>query len=691
MKTIEIFQQKCTSMLLPVLPYIIACTLFFGSTVVFSGIWFNYINSKTFIIAIGSACTIALVLFAVPWATLKNLLYTRMTWGIVAFLIVLVVAMLGSVDRVLSWLGHPERGTGTFFILLVALGAIAIGVALKDPKKIRRFLLYPITGAAVIVSLSVILGPSGFGIITSQVLENSSGGGLIGNSSFTGTYLAEALFIAIYLFATATTRTSRIVFGIVGATILVNPTLVNFAIFHGSITRVVDVLGNARADVIALIGGLLIVWGIIWSTSQRTIKKWSGRIILFCTIVGFLVSLILLVLPQTYIHQAFIQEATGSRFIYWDIALQGIQDHPVLGSGPETYRYTYEKYFNPDMMLAAYNKEQWSDKPHNAYMEWLSTTGIIGGIAYMFMLGCIAWGSFRVYRLTKHRWFFASINGFLFTALISNVFVFDTPTSYLLLFAVMAWVISSEGSLRSVNLGIETKPVTNINFISRAVCGVVLVVVTLVIMIPEMSKLKHAFVESQMPIEDRQLSYARVESISPFGSGIFIAERVDTYSQLYQAHIDEIVVLAEPQKDIIITDLDAMAKVLNDSFLIHPINTQATLALGRIASLKIAILNKLDSDALTEMQNAADKTIAISPTMPQGYWLLGQRYIYEGDYENALVSFQKGLAIDRLIPESHQIIINLAVLTKNETLLKEAQAQALADTGLLFNDNSVSK
>lgn len=278
-----------------------------------------------------------------------------------------------------------------------------------------------------------------------------------------------------------------------------------------------------------------------------------------------------------------------------------------------------------------------------------------------------------------------------FTALISNVFVFDTPTSYLLLFAVMAWVISSEGSLRSVNLGIETKPVTNINFISRAVCGVVLVVVTLVIMIPEMSKLKHAFVESQMPIEDRQLSYARVESISPFGSGIFIAERVDTYSQLYQAHIDEIVVLAEPQKDIIITDLDAMAKVLNDSFLIHPINTQATLALGRIASLKIAILNKLDSDALTEMQNAADKTIAISPTMPQGYWLLGQRYIYEGDYENALVSFQKGLAIDRLIPESHQIIINLAVLTKNETLLKEAQAQALADTGLLFNDNSVSK
>ena len=80
----------------------------------------------------------------------------------------------------------------------------------------------------------------------------------------------------------------------------------------------------------------------------------------------------------------------------------------------------------------------------------------------------------------------------------------------------------------------------------------------------------------------------------------------------------EIWIQLEPQKDIIITDLDAMAKVLNDSFLIHPINTQATLALGRIASLKIAILNKLDSDALTEMQNAADKTIAISPTMPQG-------------------------------------------------------------------------
>jgi len=57
-----------------------------------------------------------------------------------------------------------------------------------------------------------------------------------------------------------------------------------------------------------------------------------------------------------------LQEGTTeSRFIVWNMAWKGFEEHPVLGWGQESFNYVFNKYYNPKL----YNQEQWFDRTHD--------------------------------------------------------------------------------------------------------------------------------------------------------------------------------------------------------------------------------------------------------------------------------------------------------------------------------------
>jgi len=76
-------------------------------------------------------------------------------------------------------------------------------------------------------------------------------------------------------------------------------------------------------------------------------------------------------------------ESGDIRKIVWTGALQIFNSHPLLGTGPETFAYTYYQ----ERPLAHNYTSEWDflyNKAHNEYLNFAATTGILGLGGYLF-------------------------------------------------------------------------------------------------------------------------------------------------------------------------------------------------------------------------------------------------------------------------------------------------------------------
>ena len=76
-------------------------------------------------------------------------------------------------------------------------------------------------------------------------------------------------------------------------------------------------------------------------------------------------------------------ESGDIRRIVWTGALKLIQKHPLIGTGPETFAYTY--YW--ERPAAHNNTSEWDylyNKAHNEYLNIAATTGVLGLLAYLY-------------------------------------------------------------------------------------------------------------------------------------------------------------------------------------------------------------------------------------------------------------------------------------------------------------------
>lgn len=84
------------------------------------------------------------------------------------------------------------------------------------------------------------------------------------------------------------------------------------------------------------------------------------------------------------------------RFTIWHMAMEGVQERPILGWGQEGFNYVFNKYYDPSL----YGQEPWFDRVHNLYLDWL----IAGGIpALLLFLALFASATFGLYRGSASR------------------------------------------------------------------------------------------------------------------------------------------------------------------------------------------------------------------------------------------------------------------------------------------------
>lgn len=129
---------------------------------------------------------------------------------------------------------------------------------------------------------------------------------------------------------------------------------------------------------------------------------------------------------------------TQARGFVWPMALKGTFESPktaIIGIGQENFNYLFNSHYNPKM----YAHEQWFDRAHSVFLDWLVAGGLLGLIAYLalYLLALIfIWKS----DLTLGQK--SMLVGLLVGYGIHNIFVFDNQTSYVMFFTFLAFVHS---------------------------------------------------------------------------------------------------------------------------------------------------------------------------------------------------------------------------------------------------------
>lgn len=82
------------------------------------------------------------------------------------------------------------------------------------------------------------------------------------------------------------------------------------------------------------------------------------------------------------------------RVTLWKTNYLIFRDHPIFGAGYGHNVFLLREYYDKQGLP----KDQFEGHAHNQYMHFLSGTGILGFICYIFFLGSILWLSFRAYK-----------------------------------------------------------------------------------------------------------------------------------------------------------------------------------------------------------------------------------------------------------------------------------------------------
>ena len=155
-------------------------------------------------------------------------------------------------------------------------------------------------------------------------------------------------------------------------------------------------------------------------------------------------------------------DTLSTRFIAWNIAVEGWKERPIFGWGPNNFFYAFNKYYNPKSLESGYT-ETWFDNAHNILLNTLTVQGIFGFFCYLSIFIVAAVSLWRNQRLREKNLHVVVIGlAFLAAHLVQNVTVFENPTSYLYFIFLLAFInsltrIFSENANQDAGHPTETK------------------------------------------------------------------------------------------------------------------------------------------------------------------------------------------------------------------------------------------
>ena len=388
--------------------------------VVSNSFFFPFITGKAFYLRILIEVAVA------GWIVLALLdkeYRPRFSWigaSVLGFVIWMFVADAFAPNALKAFWSNFERMEG--WVLLVHLLGFffAASAILRVEKKWRAWFLTSL-GVSVAIVVYALLQLSGtFAIHQGSVRIDAS----LGNSAYLAIYLLFSVFVALWLALTEKyvwLKWSLIVLA------LVESVLIFFTETRGTI------IGLVIAGVLAAL-----------LTAVTAGKRARDYAILALVLVLILVGSFYLSRNSDFIQNNHVLQRIASisladgqtRFTIWRMAFNGVLERPLTGYGQEGFNYVFNKYYDPSL----YHQEQWFDRAHNAFIDWLTAGGLPAFVLYLSLFGSamlLLWKSSELSRPER-----IALTSALVGYAVHNFFVFDNLYSYIYFFAVLALIDS---------------------------------------------------------------------------------------------------------------------------------------------------------------------------------------------------------------------------------------------------------
>jgi O-antigen ligase/tetratricopeptide (TPR) repeat protein len=395
---------------------------------------------------------------------------SKLLGAVIAFVGIVFLADLFGVNPYRSFFSNYERMEGFMMILHLGLYFVVLSSIFRKKEDWKIFMNLFVAGSLV-ASLYALFQKLG-------VLKSIQGGvrvdGTIGNPTYLAAYLLLSMAVISVLFWNAKQQWQKILYA---------------AVF---IFEALIILFTASRGVVLGAGIGVILWLLFFIVFARSenynLKKYKIAasalliIALLTPIVFYLIRDAKFIRTSPIFSRfAFIslqEKTTRSRFMIWSMAYRGFQERPILGWGQENFPAIFSKYYNPKL----FDQEPWFDRSHNIIFDWLTHTGILGLAAYLSIFIFAASALRRYLRSVRENlslWLEGmTLAVFLIAYFLQNVLVFDNLNTYILFFALLAYI---ETLRRNVEPVAEPKPVFSQNAAQKSA---IVLALGLIVLIP---------------------------------------------------------------------------------------------------------------------------------------------------------------------------------------------------------------
>lgn len=392
--------------------------------------FFPFITGKNFvfriIVEIMFVAWIVLAVLDPQYRPRKSQLFK----AIAIFLGIITIAGLLGEDPVKSFWSNFERMEGivTYFHLFAYF--IVASTVLTVRGMWRQYLHLHLFAGVIMAGYAVLQWKGVLPVVQDGVRVN----GTLGNAAYLGTYTFFNIFLALFFMVrqslTTTGEQARLVgYGLIAL-------LQIFVLYHTA-TR------GAMLGFLAGLG-LTVLLVALFERKQVAMRRVAiGTIVALVLFVGGFMALrdapFMSQSPvlSRFASISFSEQTTKSRFMIWGMAIEGFKEHPILGWGMESFNFVFNKYYNPKM----YSQEQWFDRAHNVFFDWLIAGGILGLVGYLALFGV------AVYAIWRRPNNLSTVEKSVLTGLLGgyffqNLFVFDNLTSLLLFYTFLGYIES---------------------------------------------------------------------------------------------------------------------------------------------------------------------------------------------------------------------------------------------------------
>ena len=581
--------------------------------------------------------------------------------GIIALVSIMFVANALGDNPLKGFWSNYERMEG-WVTLLHLLGYFIATTAILNSEKLWNRFFHTSIIVSVWVGLHGLFQLAGMAKIHqgSARLDAS-----FGNASYLAVYIMIHIFLVAF-FWLRRQKWNDFVGWLYGAVILLHIIILYYTATRGAI--------------LGFIGALLLISFLLafFEKEKRGLKK-AGRVVL----IGIIIFVVAFVsfknadfIKNSEVMNRFasisLQETTTkSRFMLWNMALQGVKEKPLLGRGQESFNYVFNEHYNPGM----YGQEEWFDRTHNVFMDWLITGGALGLLAYLSLFGTALfylWRRENNFSFAEKSVFSGLLAGYFF----HNLFVFDNITSYILFFSILGFIHNQN----CVNDEFDIVDEKKISWVDKIGDRTIMQIITPVIIV--LTAFSIYFFNAKGVLANRAL----LQAIAPQKEGL--AENLKSYKKAlsYNSFANQEIREQLMQFTIRIKDLDLDPNIKNELFELakseakkeierDPRNTRMEVFIG-------SFLGRFGqyAEAMVHLQRALE----LSPNKMSIRFEMGSNYINTGQYDKVFEILKEAFELEPRYNEARKLYALSAIYVgRNDLVIELLGTDIIADNNFL--------